>query len=331
MSPLFTYCISFLVLFAIRKLGIRGEESKEEAWVCICDWLQEPRTSLQLHKTKIKTISSHGTRRIFILSPLYIMKTQEKTVLSTEQKMREVATETKEASSSLRQKIKNIVATIITAALLVWAKPAMPQTQKSTDQDSIKTVQPKKSDPTWAFFLDPAYSPTDKVTTVRLSGGGSVHGVKVGGFLDLTSTPDDVINGSSAFGKLTVSQPLDKVIKGTSLAVEYTFNSATQDKLRWWFTYVRLMKKDGSLVIKFYPVSEKWFEPFVLVGADKKMGKFKVSAFCGSDIKSKSFYGEADASYQLTKHIAPFVQGRFGWSYTGKVHPDAYVGLRVKL
>lgn len=259
------------------------------------------------------------------------MTTKEKTMTSTET-MRPEMQESQEKTSSLWHKLENGVKAIILAALLAWAKPAMPQTKDEPIQDSIKTEVQKKETPQWAFFIDPSYSPTEKVGSMRLSWGGSFHGIKVGGFLDLTGTPDDPVNGTTAFGKLTMSQSLDKIkfLKWTSVAMEYTFSSATRDKLRLWFTYVRQFKADGTIIVKFYPLSDRWFEPFVLVGLDKSFKKLKMSAFCGTDIKSKSFYGEWDISYQATKHIAPFVQGRLWW-YTGKPHPDAYVGLRIKL
>lgn len=260
------------------------------------------------------------------------MTTKEKTMIPTEKRDSNLQ-HMREKLSSWWVKLKYGISVLLFATLLAWAKPAMPQTKNDQAQDSIKTETPKKETPKWAFFIDPSYSPTEKVGSIRLSGGGSFHGVKVGGFLDLTGTPDDPVNGTTAFGKLTMSQSLDKIkfLKWTSVAMEYTFSSATRDKLRLWFTYVRQFKADGTIIVKFYPLSDRWFEPFVLVGLDKSFKKFKISWFAGTDIKSKSIYGEVDASYQATKHIAPFVQGRFGGDYKGKVHPDAYVGLRIKL
>ena len=98
------------------------------------------------------------------------MTTKEKTVLSTEEKMRQVTEISKEEKSLQSHKFSSVVAAIITAALLAGAKPAMPQTAKDAlVQDSIKTEAPKKEAPKWAFFVDPSYSPTDKVGSMRLS------------------------------------------------------------------------------------------------------------------------------------------------------------------
>jgi hypothetical protein len=80
----------------------------------------------------------------------------------------------------------------------------------------------------WAFFMDPTYSPTDKVGTVRLSWGWSIHGLDAGWFLDLTWTPDKPADISSAFGKFTVSKSISG-IPWTSVAVEYTLNSSASD------------------------------------------------------------------------------------------------------
>lgn len=234
-------------------------------------------------------------------------------------------------SSSTKTIITNATKTILVTALLVWAKPAMPQTQKTDPgKDSTQTELPKKSENTWVFFIEPAYSPTAHIGTTRLAWWSSVHGLKIGGLLDLTGTEKEPLDINSAGGKVTISSPTSKVIKGVSWAIEYTFSTQAKDQLRWWVVYVHAIK-NGTVVLKWYPVSDQWFEPFVFVGADKKFGKFKVSAFWSTDIKSKGFYGELDASYQATKQIYPFIQGRFGGTYTGKVNPNAYIGMRVKL
>ena len=330
--------VLYQLLCAFLRLEVSGSEERSSGYrmgAHICDWLQECSCSIPLQpiKTKIKTISSYGTRRIFILSPNTTMTTQEKTVLSTEEKTRPVTEMTQEVSSSLSDKVKKMVTTIIAAALLIWAKPAMSQTKQETEKDSVKTETKKPETKWWSFFISPEYSPTDKTWAIRIEGSGGFHGIDAGWFLDLTGTEKDPVGVSSAFGKFTLSKalfPKSKVLKWTSVAIEYTLSTATPDKVRWGVMYAHKLW-NWAVVFKVYPVSEKWFEPFVLAYVDQSWKKFKMSTFFSTDIKSKSFYGESDISYQATKHIAPFVQGRLGWCYTSKPHPDAYLGLRVKL
>jgi len=196
----------------------------------------------------------------------------------------------------------------------------------STDSVTTEQITPVKN---WAFSIDAAYSPNDDISTFRLAGGGSVHGLNVWGFLDLSSNnAKEGIN--SAFGKLTVSKSLDKIVKGGGIAVEYTLLSDAPDKVRTGVVYKHSLG-NGNVVFKLYPVSEQGLEPYAFLAVDQKMWKkLFASAFVGSDIKSKSYYSEAEITYQVSKQIDALFQTRVGGSYTSKPQAGAYVGARVR-
>ncbi len=175
----------------------------------------------------------------------------------------------------------------------------------------------------WTFFVDPTYSPNDKLMVTRFQWWGSVHGVDAWGFLDLTGTLD--IN--SAFGKFTVSKWITKWV---SVGVEYTLNSETPDKVRSW-VILKHKLANGKVVYKLYPIGDKWFEPFILVWVDQKLWeKAFASAFCGTDIKSKGYYGEAEVTYKITKQIDALFQTRVDGTYSTKPKTWVYVWARVK-
>jgi len=222
-------------------------------------------------------------------------------------------------------RMKNLLAWIMMSLLVLWAKPTKPQnTTPQMPKDSVTTEKvetPKKS---WAFMLDPTYSPTDKTVVTRISWGWSVHGVDAGGFIDFTGTPD--VN--SVFGKFTVSKGIKKWV---SVGVEYTLNSQSPDKVRSWVICKHKLA-NGKVVYKLYPVSNKWFEPFILVGVDQKLWeKAFASAFAGTDIKGKGYYGEAEVTHKITQQIDALLQTRVWGTYGAKAKAWAYVGVRVKL
>lgn len=256
------------------------------------------------------------------------MKNKFLPVASTE---REQQTKT-ENKSKVMSWTKWLSASALMSLFLLMPTESVAQNNQgqldSIRTDSIKSAQVapvKKS----AFCIDAAYSPTDDVATFRLAGGGSVHGLNVWGFLDLSSNDaQDWIN--SAFGKITVSKSLDKILKGGGVAVEYTLLSEAPDKVRTGVVYRHILA-NGKAVFKLYPLSEKGLEPYAFLSVDQKMwNKLFASAFVGSDIKSKTYYGEAEATYQITKQIDALFQTRVGGSYTTKPQAGVYVGARVR-
>jgi len=219
---------------------------------------------------------------------------------------------------------------LLLSILSLISQPIEAQEKDSTDKnDSTKIEKVATPVKNWSFTIDPTYSPTDKVATFRLSGWGSIHGIDAGWFLDLSwSDIKEWIN--SAFGKLTLSTSTDKIIKWSWVAVEYTLNSNAPDKIRSWILYKHKMANWG-FIFKLYPVSDKWFEPFVLVWADQKLWKkIYTSAFVWSDIKSKTYYWEVEATYKVTKQIEALLQTRVWWDYTSKPKAWLYVGTRIK-
>ena len=243
---------------------------------------------------------------------------------TTEKMVKTCATPEQKISTS---KVKTLATGLLFAlAGLLGSGEAIAQMSDSLATAPIDSLpMPEVKTPKWwSFGMDPTYSPTDKVVVTRLSWWGSVHGVGVGGFLDLTGTPD--VN--SAFGKFTVSKWITKWV---SVGVEYTLNSATPDKVRSWVICKHKLA-NGKVVYKLYPVSDKWFEPFVLVGVDQKLWeKAFVSAFWWTDIKGKWYYGEAEITHKVTKQIDALFQIRGGGTYTTKPKAWVYVWARVKI
>lgn len=235
------------------------------------------------------------------------------------------------------KKISTPKAVLVAGALLVWmltSKGAMAQTKDSSAIDTSKIVPTVAAKPaveakSWVFFMDPTYSPTDKIATVRLSWGWSVHGIKAWWFLDLSGKElKDWV--SSTFWKFTLSKSTDSIIKGTWVAVEFTLFWDAPDKVRTWFLYAHKVA-DWTVVFKVYPFSEKWFEPFALLAIDQKLWKKLIaSAFVWSDLKSKSYYGEAEITGKITKQISALLQTRIWGKYDSKPKAWVYVGARVK-
>lgn len=234
----------------------------------------------------------------------------------------------KDHSSRTNLFLKSLVTGLLMTAFILWSQSSKAQkTTSTTVTDSTKSEKveaPKKS---WTVMIDPMYSPTDDLGTVRFQWWWSIWDLKVWGFVDFTATNvDDGIN--TAFGKITVAQPIGK--HGTSAAIEYTLHTATQDKVRIWIKQVIKMK-DWSVVFKVYPLSGQWFEPYLLVWADYKLGKyFGISAFVGSDIKSKGYYSESEITIGKGK-IQGIAQVRVWGTYTTKPKAWAYVWMRIKL
>lgn len=234
----------------------------------------------------------------------------------------------KDHSSRTNVFLKSLVTGLLMTAFTLWSQSSKAQqTTSTTVTDSTKTEKveaPKKS---WSFSIDPMYSFTDKTALVRFQWWWSVHGLQIGWFMDVSWTDEkEWIN--TAFGKITVAKNLWK--HGTYAAVEYTLHTATQDKVRIWIKQVIKMK-DWSVVFKVYPLSDKWFEPFVVIWADYKLGKyFGISSFVGSDIKSKSYYSESEITVGKGK-IQGIWQVRIWGTYTTKPKAWVYTGVRIKL
>ncbi len=226
--------------------------------------------------------------------------------------------------------IKSMSVGVLLSLLWLLSQESKAQVSDSTVViDSSKIEKPSIPTKTGAFSIDGTYSPTDEIATFRLAWWWSIHGVSAGWFLDLSGNDlKKWIN--SAFGKFTLSKSTDKIIKWSWVAVEYTLNSNSPDKVRSWILYKHKLANWG-VVFKLYPVSDKWFEPFVLVWADQKLWeKIFTSAFVWSDIKSKTYYWEAEATYKVTKKIEALLQTRVWWNYNSKPEAWVYVWARVK-
>ncbi len=250
---------------------------------------------------------------------------KDKKLVLWEQELLETKPQTKKHSW-----IKSMSVGVLLSLLWLLSQESKAQVSDSTvvkhSSKIEKTTTPTK---TGAFSIDGAYSPTDKMTTFRLAWWWSIHGVNAWWFLDLSGSDlKEWIN--SAFGKFTLSKSTNKIIKWSWVAVEYTLNSNTPDKIRAWILYKHKLANWG-IAFKLYPVSDKWFEPFVLVWADQKLWeKIFASAFVWSDIKSKTYYWEAEATYKFTKQIEALLQTRVWWGYTSKPKAWLYVWTRIK-
>ena len=223
----------------------------------------------------------------------------------------------------------SISAGLLLSILSLIAQPIKAQEQNTANKiDSTKIEKVSTPVKNWSFAIDPTYSPTDKIATCRLSGWGSIHGIDAGWFLDLSwSDIKEWIN--SAFGKFTLSTSTDKIITWSWVAVEYTLNSNAPDKIRSWILYKHKLANWG-VVYKLYPVSDKWFEPYILVWVDQKIWKkIYASAFVWSDIKSKTYYWEAEVTYKMTKQIDALLQTRVGGDYNSKPQAWVYIWTRI--
>lgn len=229
-------------------------------------------------------------------------------------------------------KLKTLAKALVLGLIgLLSSNQVTSQTNDTLPAVQIEKVKTEVSTKWWDFFMDPTYSPTDKVGTVRLSGGWSIHGVNVGGFLDLTGTQKNPADVESAFGRLNITKSTDAIIKGTSMWMTYVLNSSCDDKI---FGNIGYKTKMGnwSLSIMGFPVSNKWFEASLFVGANQKFGKkIGTSAFVLTDFKAKGYYGETEATYKISKNIDALAQMRIGGTFTSKPKPSAYVWVRVRI
>lgn len=232
-----------------------------------------------------------------------------------------------ESRSHTSRFVRNLIAGLLMTAFTLWAQPSKAQeTSSATAPDSTKTEKvetPKKSG---VFMIDPMYSITGKTFITRMQWWGTVGGLQVGGVLDLSGT--DLDQGiTTALGKITVSKKLWK--NGTLLSVEYTLNTATQDKVRVGIQQV-FKSEDGSVFFKVYPLSNKWFEPFILIWADHKLWDYlNISWFVGTDIVSQSYYGE----WTLTVgkgDIQGLGQIRVSGEYTDDPNVSGNLGIRIR-
>lgn len=226
--------------------------------------------------------------------------------------------------------LKSIIAGILMTTSILWATSTKAQDAPTTlPSDSTKTEKIEPPKKTWVFMLDPTYSPTDKVGTVRLSWGSSVHGVTIGWFLDLTWTPDVPTDVSSAFGKVTIWLPITKWIW---LASELMLSSAGKDAIRFGADF-KFSFKDWSGRIFILPTKDATLSPEIGIGWQKTLWakkKTTISWFIRSDLKQKVFYSETEITQAISKHIALLLQSRVGGTYDTKPKAAVYVGTRIK-
>ncbi len=236
----------------------------------------------------------------------------------------EVVSETRSHTSRF---VKSLIAGLLMTAFTIWAQPTKAQdTASAVSTDSTKTEKveaPKKSG---VFMIDPMYSITGKTFITRIQWWGTVGGLQVGGILDLSGT--DIDQGiTTAFGKITVSKSLWK--NGTLLSMEYMLHTASKDKVRVGIQQV-FKSEDGSVFFKVYPLSDKWFEPFILIWADHKLWDYLgISWFVGTDIASQSYYGE----WTLTVgkgDIQGLGQMRVSGEYDKDPDVSGLLGIRIK-
>jgi hypothetical protein len=226
--------------------------------------------------------------------------------------------------ASTKSTIKNLIATGLVVLFVAWAKPARAQDSKEQIEEKTKTEEIAKPAKTWIFMMEPIFSPTDKVWTVRFQWWWSVGPIDVWWFLDLSWTDlEEWI--SEAFWKITASK---EIFKSTSLALEYTLLSEAPDLLRGWFIFVHKIK-GWKLALKVFPVSDKWRQPFILWAAQKQIWKVNTSAFVWTDIKWKQFYWEVEASLPISKKVHILGQVRGGGKFDSKPKAGAYGWVRV--
>jgi len=256
--------------------------------------------------------SSFAIKKFFIPYQPIIMKNSKKHMESA----------TRVSSKGSMTWVKSLGAALLLSVLS--HSPTMGQASETPlPIDSTTTEIPTK---TWAFMMEPVYSPTNKDFVLRMQGGWSAHGVGFGGFLDLSATDiDDGIR--HAMGAWTISK---SIIWATSAQIEYTLCTDWPDKIRWWIGYTYTFK-DGKLIMKAYPLGDKGFEPYIFVMGQKQFGKLWLSVFAWTDITSQVSYGETEASYKLSKHIDLLGQARvLQKGYSSKPSVWAYTGVRVR-
>jgi hypothetical protein len=229
-------------------------------------------------------------------------------------------------NSSLTRLSKTIAAWLLALTLTMWAKWTQAQT---ANQDSLQQKKEQTIPKPWSFCIDPTYDFGNKDWTARITGKGNIHGIKWWWFLDLYTSPEQPLDAQSAFWRFTLSKPTDNIIKWTSIALEYMLNTATADKVRWWIIYASKLG-NGYTWAKLYPVSEQWFEPYVVLFTDQKIGKkIYCSSFLNNDIANKKYYGETEGTYKITSHIDALLQARYGGKYGEKLKPQWYGGMRI--
>lgn len=213
---------------------------------------------------------------------------------------------------------------IIAAIFILGTLNSPVNAQDKSSADSTKNVPAKSG----SFAIDPTYSPQDNIGTFRLSGWWSISGINAWWFLDLSW--NDFKEGiNSAFGKLTLSKSTDKIIKWTSVAIEYMLDFQSPDKVRGWLIYGTKIW-NGSIGTKLYPVSDKWFDPYAVVFVNQKIWeKIKISSFLNNDITNKKYYGETEATYKINSNIDALLQARYGGMYGKKCNPSWYIGARI--
>ncbi|MBU1198985.1 MAG: hypothetical protein KKF46_07835 [Nanoarchaeota archaeon] len=101
----------------------------------------------------------------------------------------------------ITQRVKKIMATGMLLTTLATVTPVIASTKK-------EAPKVKKG----SFAIAPTFSLKEDYGAVRLSGGGEVSGVDVGGFLDVYGTKERPFDFQTHFGKITASKSIAKGI-----------------------------------------------------------------------------------------------------------------------
>lgn len=222
---------------------------------------------------------------------------------------------------ALKEKMKKIIAGALLLGMLYTAKPMMAQEKK----------EEPKAKPAASLILSPTYSATKEYGAFRIAGGGTVQGLRIGGFLDLYGTKEAPTDMQSHYGKVTVSKGLEKIVKDVGVDVELTTSSFGKDEVRAG------VYKTGKLLGftykgQFYPIAPKGKGPSVGVFIKKQLGKkASASAFLTSDLGDKSYYGEAQVVYEIIKQLSLIIQERYRGRFGEPFKPETHVGIELKL
>ncbi|MBN2459832.1 hypothetical protein JXB28_06110 [Candidatus Woesearchaeota archaeon] len=223
--------------------------------------------------------------------------------------------------TTFKQKMKKIISGIVLVGALYTAKPMLAQEKK----------EEPKAQPGAVLILSPTYSATEKSGAFRIAGGGAIKGIGIGGFLDLYGTPEAPVDMQSHYGKVTVGKGLEKIVKGSGVAIELTTSSFGKDEIRAG------VYKAGTLLGfsykgQFYPIAPKGKGPSVGLFIDKQLGKkAAASAFITSDLGDKSYYGEAQVGYEIIKQLSLIIQERYGGKFGEPFKPATHVGFEIKM
>ena len=127
-------------------------------------------------------------------------------------------------------------------------------------------------------------------------------------FVDIDGNPLE----NTWYGELCLSKD---IYKGVAIEATYVFTWSGNNEMKFWLSYGGILK-NGWYKVAAYPISFSWklWKSFdiILEWSTKIWKKWNMSSFIEIYWLDKSFYWETEFAYDFWKHIAWFVQARYG-------------------